>query len=161
MALGQPRVREELKEFGINGAYLAKFYQEMHRVVATGEQKAIATFAQEDLQFAGPAKQILLLGTQMQKHGRGFQRDQLGRFIALYRLTIGNVMNIFGSRETDLSTATQIHKHLQQLVEQASELVRHLNFERFPTLGFELVPKTRFDSLPVLQNIHVAFGENL
>ena len=159
--LGQPRVREELKEFGINGAYLAKFYQEMHRVVATGEQKAIATFAQEDLQFAGPAKQILLLGTQMQKHGRGFQRDQLGRFIALYRLTIGNVMNIFGSRETDLSTATQIHKHLQQLVEQASELVRHLNFERFPTLGFELVPKTRFDSLPVLQNIHVAFGENL
>lgn len=160
-ALAQPKVQSLLKEFGINGAYLAEFYRDMSEVVGSGKDAAIAEFIKDPVLFVGPTTEIGKLGDQMGKYGPGLQATQLAQLIGIYRLSIGNIMNVLGKRETDLGTRTDFYLLLQKLAGQAEKLSSQLNFEKFPTTGFELVPRTWFDGLPNLQLLHSTFGKVL
>jgi PKD repeat protein len=155
------KVQSLLKEFGVNGAYLADFYRQMTEIVGTGKEAAIAEFAKDDFQFNGPAQEIQKLGDQMFSNGRGLQEAQLSQLIGVYRLSIGNIMNVLGKRTTDLSSRTELYLQLVNLVKQAGELGPHLGFEKFVTEGFELVPQSWFDDLPNLQKLHITFGKSL
>jgi PKD repeat protein len=157
----RPNVIGELREFGINGPFLVDFYQEMQKIAAAGEAEKITEYAQKDALFVGPAEQIVELGSQMQKHGPNFQEERLKLWIGLYRLTIGNMINVFSTRTKDLGRTGELRQILEKLVAQAIQLNRELKFERFPTEGFELVPQNRFESLPTLRNIHVGLGKAL
>ena len=133
----------------------------MTNIVGSGNEADIAEFAKDDFQFNGPGQEIQKLGEQIFKNHRGLQEAQLDILIGVYRLSIGNIMNVLGKRATDLNTTNQLYKQLQTLVKQAGELGPHLRFENFQTEGFELVPQSWFDDLPNLQGLHIKFGELL
>jgi len=155
------RVQGLLKEFGVNGASLADLYRQITEIVATGKDEVIAGFAKDQAWFIGPAGEIIKLGENMYRYGRGLQEAQLAQVIGLYRLSIGNIMNLLGKRDTDLGDKAEFYLQLLKLVKQAEELGPHLGFEKIQTDGFELVPQSWFDDLPNLQRLHIAFGKLL
>lgn len=154
-------VKGLLKEQEVNGAYLEDFYRQMTEIVGSGDEKKITAFAMDEFQFSGPISEIQTLGEQMYRHGKGLSETQLGLLIDVYRLSIGNIMNLQSKRSADLSGISELNKQLNKLVELTTELNPHLVFEKFPTKGFELVPQSLFDDLPNLQKLHISFGKSL
>jgi len=151
-------VRGLLKEFGVNAAYLADFYRQMTDIVGSGNEADIAEFAKDDFQFNGPGQEIQKLGEQIFKNHRGLQEAQLDILIGVYRLSIGNIMNVLGKRATDLVINNQLYQQLVKIVKLTEEMAPDVRFDKFQTEGFELVPQTWFDDLPNLQKLHIAFG---
>ena len=154
-------VKGLLKEQEVNGAYLEDFYRQMTEIVGSGDEKKITAFAMDEFQFSGPISEIQTLGEQMYRHGRGLSETQLGLLIDVYRLSIGNIMNLQSKRSADLSGISELNEQLNKLVELTAKLNPHLVFEKFPTKGFELVPQSLFDDLPNLQKLHISFGKSL
>ena len=154
-------VRGLLKEFGVNAAYLADFYRQMTDIVGSGNEADIAEYVKADFQFNGPGQEIQKLGEQIFKNHRGLQEAQLNILIGVYRLTIGNIMNVLGKRATDLSSSNELYQQLVKIVKLTAEMAPQVRFDRFQTEGFELVPQTWFDELPNLQELHIKFGELL
>ncbi|MCB2182649.1 MAG: PKD domain-containing protein [Desulfobulbaceae bacterium] len=159
--LGSSKVKSLLLEFGVNGAYLQDFYRQMAEIVRSGDEKKITAFAMEEFQFIGLINEILSLGNQMYKNGRGLQPTTLQVLIDVYRLSICNFVNLQGKRSADLAKTSKLHDGLKKLTELTAMLNEYLTFEKFPTQGFELVPFTWFEDMPSLRAYAVALGKSL
>ncbi|NOR11308.1 MAG: PKD domain-containing protein [Desulfovibrionaceae bacterium] len=159
--LASSKVKGLLLEFGVNGAYLDDFYRQMTKIVSSGNEKEITTFAMDEFPFIGLLQEIITLGGQMHRSGRGLPENTLQVLIDVYRLSTGNLLNLQSKRSADLGSASKLHEGFKKLIELTETLNPHLGFEKFPTKGFELVPQSRFDGMPILQGYFVALGKSL
>lgn len=154
-------VRSLLKQFEADTDMIADFYRQMSAVVFSGDTAVITEYAEDMLPFMQMVTAIAKIGEQMHSRGLGQPDTQKGQLIGVYRLTIGNIMNVLSQRKTDIPDQKLEFRILESLINQAAELGPHLRFDRFLTKGFELVPTSWFDDLPVLQKLHKRFGEVL
>lgn len=147
-----------LLEFGVKPAFLTDFTREMLTVVRAG---TAAEYVQKEEIFLEAMDQYIRLANSILEVGPRLEPEQFEHVVAIYRLSIANVMNMMSQRKKDLDSISELFQLFKGISQLTTTLNLKLKTSRIPVDGFELLPKAAYEGKNNLAGFQGIFAENL
>lgn len=147
-----------LREFFVDPAFLSGFTREMLTVVRDG---TAAEYVMKEEIFLQAMKQYTRLADAVLGTDPRFESELFDHMVAIYRLSIANLMNMMSQRENDLDETSDLFQLFKEIAELTTNLNLKLKISRIPVDGYELLPRAAYEGKKNLAGFQAIFAGNL